>query len=528
MIEQTFAAVQGGLKAPAKDFCADPAQALANLDAPVYAALHQGEICLSNQGQVQAAGAKGTHELLAQAPALGAKDLGDARFKEMFGCDYAYFAGSMANGISSPELVIALGKAGFLASFGAGGLETAKVKEGLELIQAALPEGPYAVNLIHSPNEAALETGAVELFLKMGVDCIEASAYLDLTTAVVRYRLAGLVKEGGQVRAQNRIIAKVSRREVAERFLRPAPERLVQPLVDQGLITAEQAQWARELPMADAVTVEADSGGHTDNRPLVNLLPSLIELRNQIQKEMNYAQPILVGAGGGIGTPEAALGALAMGAAYIVTGSINQACIEAGTSEHVRRLLAEATMADVIMAPASDMFEQGVKLQVLRRGTLFAMRAQKLYELYSSYNSLEEIPTADKAKLETQFFQKPLDQVWNDCVSFFTARDPAELAKAQAKPKKKMALVFRWYLGQSSHWAKANTAGREMDYQIWTGPAMGAFNDWVRGSAFEAPEARRATPVALAILEGAAYLSRLRMLEWQGLRFSPELAFYRP
>jgi NAD(P)H-dependent flavin oxidoreductase YrpB (nitropropane dioxygenase family) len=48
----------------------------------------------------------------------------------------------------------------------------------------------------------------------------------------------------------------------------------------------------------------------------------------------------------------------------------------------VREMLAQAEQADVIMAPAADMFEMGVKLQVLKRGTMFAMRAAKLYELY--------------------------------------------------------------------------------------------------------------------------------------------------
>ena len=63
-----------------------------------------------------------------------------------------------------------------------------------------------------------------------------------------------------------------------------------------------------------------------------------------------------------------------MGAAFVVTGSVNQACIESGSSDIVRKMLAEASQADVTMAPAADMFEMGVKVQVLKRGTMFAMR----------------------------------------------------------------------------------------------------------------------------------------------------------
>ncbi len=70
-----------------------------------------------------------------------------------------------------------------------------------------------------------------------------------------------------------------------------------------------------------------------------------------------------------------------MGAAFALTGSINQACIESGTSDTVRRMLAEAEQADVIMAPSADMFELGVKVQVLKRGTMFALRASKLLDI---------------------------------------------------------------------------------------------------------------------------------------------------
>jgi trans-AT polyketide synthase/acyltransferase/oxidoreductase domain-containing protein len=48
--------------------------------------------------------------------------LGDEAFKSTYGTRYALYAGSMANGISSEDLVIAMGRAGMMGSFGAGGL----------------------------------------------------------------------------------------------------------------------------------------------------------------------------------------------------------------------------------------------------------------------------------------------------------------------------------------------------------------------------------------------------------------------
>ena len=84
--------------------------------------------------------------------------------------------------------------------------------------------------------------------------------------------------------------------------------------------------------------------------------------------------------------------------------------------------------------------------------------------------------------------------------SYFQQRDPAQVQRALRDPKHKMALVFRWYLGQSSRWANAGEASRKIDYQVWCGPAMGAFNEWTRGSCLEQPMQRRVVPVARNLL----------------------------
>lgn len=456
--------------------------------------------------------------LLATLPAYKTEQLGDPGFRQTYGTRYAYMAGAMANGISSEELVIALGKAGMLASFGAGGLVPARIEQAIRTIQQALPNGPYAFNLIHSPNEEALEQNAVRLYLEKGIPVIEASAFLSLTEHVVRYRVAGLqARPDGGVFISNRIIAKVSRLEVATLFLQPAPDQLVQRLLARGHITVEQARLAAKVPMADDITVEADSGGHTDKQSLVCLLPAVLSLRDQIQRERAYAQPVRIGAAGGISTPESLLGALTMGAAYVVSGSVNQSCRESGTSDTVRKILAGVAMTDVMMAPAADMFEMGVKLQVAKRSTLFGLRAQKLYDLYTTYPSWEAIPERERSLVEKTHFAASFDAIWQRCQTFFAERDPEQIKLATDNPKRKMALVFRWYLGLSSAWANQGVAGRELDYQIWCGPAMGAFNQWVKGTRLEAPENRRVADVAQQLLVGAAYLSRLHYLTMLGI-----------
>lgn len=499
---------------------------LLNLASPCYVVQNGKGLGVSGErsegGEVQG-------NIVAYAPSFQISQLGDPEFKKDYNVKYNYFAGAMANGIASEEMVIALGKKGFIGSFGAGGLIPSRIESAIKKIQEALPEGPYAFNFIHSPAEPALERGAVDLYLKYGVRCVEAAAFIALTENIVRYRLAGL-KRGpeNQIIIENKVIAKISRNEVALKFMSPAPEKIVKKLLDQGLVTGDQAEMAKQVPMADDITVEADSGGHTDNRPLVSLLPSIIALRDSVQEEYQYKKSIRVGAAGGIGTPGAALAAFSMGAAYVVTGSVNQACIESGSCTYTKNLLAKADMADVIMAPASDMFEMGVKLQVLKRGTMFAMRAKKLYTLYSEYASIEDLPQAERENLEKKVFRKNLDDIWNETIEFFNERDPSLIEKANRDPKKKMALIFRWYLGLASRWSNTGEKGREMDYQIWCGPSMGAFNSWVKNSPLENPENRTVVDVAEHILTGAAYLSRVQNLRNQGIQIGPEYCSYRP
>ncbi len=457
------------------------------------------------------------------------ENLGDAGFCRDHAIRYPYVGGSMAKGISSVATVEALAQAGMLGFFGSAGLLIEEVEAAIDQLESRAAGCSYGFNLIHSPNEPELENALVDLYLRRGVTLVEASAFLALTPALVRYRTHGISRDTeGRVVAPNRIIAKISREEVSARFFAPPPERFLQKLVGSGHLTTEQAQWASEIPMAQDVTVESDSGGHTDNRPALAIFPTIQAQKNACQKEYNYTQPLRVGLGGGIATPASAAAAFALGAAYLVTGTVNQACVEAGTCDEVRRLLAETRQADVTMAPSGDMFEMGVKVQVIKRGTMFSMRAAKLYELYRAHSSIEDLPVDERQKLEKTVFRKNLDQVWEETRSFFIQRDPRQLAKAEGDPKYKMALVFRWYLGQSPVWANRGESDRRLDYQIWCGPAMGAFNGWVKGSFLEAPEQRRIATVAWNILFGAAVLIRANQLKLQGVHLDDEAALTTP
>ncbi len=465
------------------------------------------------------AGARGPGEVVAVLPPAGAGTLGDPGFRSRHGLGYAYLGGGMARGIGSERLVAELARAGMLGFFGAAGLAPARVEAAIETLgrELAASDAPWGVNLIHTPDDSAREETLVDLFLARQVSRVEAAAYLELTPAVVRYSLRGLEADGaGGVRRRTSVFAKVSRPEVARHFLSPAPAGMVRALLAGGRISEAEAGLAARVPVAEAVTVEADSGGHTDNRPLGPAFAAIAALARRVAGEHGYPVPAL-GAAGGLGTPECLAGAFAMGAAYVLVGSVHQACVESGTSPAVKAMLAAAGPADVAMTASADMFERGIRVQVLKKGTMMAARGNHLYALYSRYGGLEEIPEADRTNLERNLFGKPLEAVWDETRGYFEELDPGRIRAAERDPKARMGLVFRWYLGNSSRWAMAGDPDRRLDYQVWCGPAMGAFNEWARGGELERPEARKVGVVARSLMDAAAALTRRVLLRGLGV-----------
>ena len=510
--------------------------ALLRVKKPLYLVEKDGQLAVSHSGQAVIPSAldsaqppPASHPLRAYAAPLPPEQLGSRLFRERHGLRYAYVMGAMANGITSVEMVTAAGNAGMIGFFGAAGLSLPAVEDAIDRIQSALGDRPYGFNLIHSPHEPDHEAAVVDLYLRRGVRCISASAYLRLTLPLVRYRVTGIHRDAaGRIICPNRVIAKVSRVEVARHFFAPPPEKLLLRLKETGAITDDEARLARHISMASDLTAEADSGGHTDNRQALTLLPIMINLRNEMMAQHAFQDPICVGLGGGIATPESAAAAFSMGAAYILTGTVNQACRESGSSDMVRQMLAEARQADVTMAPAADMFEMGVRVQVLKRGTMFALRARKLYDYFNRYTAWEEIPAADREMIERDYFQCDFETEWQQTCRFFAERDPRQIERAEKDPHHQLALVFRAYLGKSSKWANAGDAARQMDFQIWCGPAIGAFNQWVKGSFLEKPENRECVTVALNLLTGAAVALRANWIRLQNVTLPSGVDRYSP
>jgi len=444
----------------------------------------------------------------ASRPGITAESLGSREFKLDYGLRYAYLAGGMVKGIASEELVSRMGKAGMMGFFGTGGLEPSRIEEAVRKIQANLDdEQSYGMNLLYQISNPQLEEKTVDLYLKYGVRVVEAAAYMQLTPALVRYRLKGLRPlAGGRVRATNKIIAKISRPETARIFLSPAPERIVGRLLSEKRITREQAELSERVAMADDICVEADSAGHTDQGIMMILVPTMIRLRDEMTQRYGYAKKVRVGAAGGIGTPEAAAAAFILGADFILTGSINQCTAEAGISGAVKDILQDLGVHDTCYAPAGDMFGLGAKVQVVKKGLFFPVRANKLYEIYRQHNSIDEIDERTRRELEEKYFKRSLDSVYQEAQDFHRKNSPDEIGRAERDPKRKMALIFRWYFAHSLRLALEGRVEDKVDFQIYCGPAMGAFNQWVKGSPLENWRNRHVDEIAQKLMKEAAGL----------------------
>ncbi len=432
---------------------------------------------------------------------LAAQFLGCDEFKKDYNLKYAYLAGGMHRGISSKEMIIKLGKNGMMGFLGTGELSIDKIRDDIGYIQRNLASyEPYGVNLTYNYSNPDMEDKIVGVLLETGIKCIEVSAYMSLTPAIVRYKLEGLKKDNsGKIVSTNRIIAKVSRPEIAEMFMSPVSEYMINKLLVEGKITAKEAEMAKEVPMADDICVEA--GWYMGCGVSYSLMPVMLKLRDEIMKKYNYHKKIRVGAAGGIGTPEAVAAAFVLGADFILTGSINQCTIEAKISSQVKDMLQKMNVQDTEYVPSGDTFEIGGKVQVLKKGLFFPARATKLYELYRMYNSIEEINEKTKRQIQDKYFKRSFNDVYRELKELLPEQ---EIKRLENDPKYKMKLIFKCYFKYAEDLAISGSEENRVNYQILCSSALGAFNQWVKGTDVENWKNRHVEEIGIILMKEAA------------------------
>jgi trans-AT polyketide synthase/acyltransferase/oxidoreductase domain-containing protein len=177
---------------------------------------------------------------------------------------------------------------------------------------------------------------------------------------------------------------------------------------------------------------------------------------------------------------------------------------------------------DTTYAPAGDMFELGARIQVLKKGLFFPARANKLYALYCQHSSLEALDQKTRNELEDKYFRRSLAAVWEETRAYYLAHDPEQVERAERDAKHKMALVFRWYFVHTMRLALNGSKDQQVDYQVHCGPALGAFNRWVKGTELENWRNRHVDVIAERLMQGTAVLLGNRFQSLYGLRQEDE------
>ena len=163
---------------------------------------------------------------------------------------------------------------------------------------------------------------------------------------------------------------------------------------------------------------------------------------------------------------------------------------------------------DTGYSPAGDMFELGSKVQVLKKGVFFPARANKLYELYRRHNSIDELDEKTKNLLEEKYFKKGLSEVYEEVKIYHSKYKLDFEVKSE---KQKMASIFKWYFSRSSRLALEGDKNHIVDFQVWCGPALGAFNQWVKGTRFEDWKERYVAEIAIFLMEETTKLLEKRI-----------------
>jgi trans-AT polyketide synthase, acyltransferase and oxidoreductase domains len=140
----------------------------------------------------------------------------------------------------------------------------------------------------------------------------------------------------------------------------------------------------------------------------------------------------------------------------------------------------------------------GAKVQVLKKGLFFPIRANKLYELYRNHESIEDLDDKTKDQLQIKYFGRTFGEVYEEVKKYHNSE---KIAYAEKNPKNKMALIFKWYFGYATKNALIGSEENIIDYQIYAGPALGAFNEYVRGTELENWKNRHVDSIALKVME---------------------------
>lgn len=430
--------------------------------------------------------------------------LGSEEFKKAYDVDFAYAAGGMCRGISSVAMIKKLAASRILGFLGTYRLKLHEVKVLIDQALASIEHHRIGVNVTYDALNSKDHIDIMEYIIKTEIRNLEVSDYRMIDLSIVKYRLKSIyMDKNSMLVIPHKILAKASNREMAEKFCSPAPKEVVQTLYQNNEITEFEARYAKYIPMCDDLCIEY----HMQGQSALGYMQTMKEMSRLLYEKYNLCHCPRIGIAGGIGNPQMIAVSFLMGADFVVTGSINQCSVEAATSNLVKDNLQSLDEMDFTYAAVSDLFEFGEKKSIVKKGSLYHIRANRLYEVYNRYNSVEEIPEDIRNLIEKKYFQKSFEAIYSDIYANLTM-DNQKLCNEQ--PKYKMALIFRNFLDKCFQDALDGSLVGKINYQIISSNAIVQFNHWVKDTELCDWKRRHVDIIAKRIMtEGEQYLKAI-------------------
>src|SRR6185436_17721247 len=101
---------------------------------------------------------------------------------------------------------------------------------------------------------------------------------------------------------------------------------------------------------------------------------------------------------------------------------------------------------------------------------------------------------------------------WNLVCEYKKTRNPEQLEEALENPRLQMKLIFQWYFAHSNEVTLKGDVTERDNFQIHCGPAMGAFNHWVKGTDLEDWRNRRVAEITEILMNKAGEHLQRRLL----------------
>ena len=397
--------------------------------------------------------------VLGTLPPLYPEWLGDRAFGEAHGVRFPYVAGEMANGIATT----AAGgrrwrRAGCSGSSARPGSTPERVEAGVDEIAARARTG--GAHLGREPHPLARTSPSSRrrspsCTSRAACGASTASAFMGLTPASCATRATGFDADAGRA---HRAHAPRVREGLAARGGAAVP--VARAAADARSTCSPRGQLTRDE--ADAGRGTCRSPRTSPSRPTpaatpttgrsARCCPIILALRDELAAQHGYARadPRSARRAGSARRTRVAA-AFALGAAYVLTGSVNQARVESGLSRRTAsRCSPQAEHRRRDHGAGRRHVRAGVKVQVLQaRHDVRGARARSCTSSTATYAVLEAMPPRTRARSSRSEMlrRRASTRSGRRRERSVAARDPRELDARRARPEAPMALVFRWYLG---------------------------------------------------------------------------------